>query len=250
LNHLHVHLADQLMPYMIDRLIATKMEGMQPHVAMPLGALCDDKLACQLVSAEPLIHIIDSSGNVSTPEPFLMSLGKRWRVGNVARKLIGRAGWDSVLSSGTADEKGRRLEMLLCFMLGQVSDFEISEHRLNTATEELDIAVTVRANTGRCWTLAGSPFLLVEAKNWHTKSVGQSEVSAFGFKAQHKRGYVQIGLMVGTSGFSEEARAQTLRTSAEKLTIALIGPDEMSAWIESPNGDDALEKIIRTAMLY
>jgi hypothetical protein len=249
-EHLHVHLADTLMPYMIDRLNATRDQGMRPHIAMPLQALCDDAIACGLVFAEPTIHIVNASGGLDRPEPLLVALGRRWRVGPQARKVIGRAGWKLVCSSGTSEEKGERLETLVCFLLGHISDFEVSEHRLNTATEELDVVVTIRANTGRCWTVNGSPFVLVEAKNWHTRSVGQADVSAFGFKIEHKRGTVRIGLMVGKLGFSPEARAQTLRTSLEPLTIALLGPEELEHWIDAEDGDSALEDIVRRAMLY
>jgi hypothetical protein len=55
--------------------------------------------------------------------------------------------------------------------------------------------------------------------------------------------------MVGASGFTKDAREQTLRTSGEDLTIALLGPEEMKTWIDALDGDEALEKIIREAML-
>jgi hypothetical protein len=249
-DHLHVHLADELMPYMIDRLEAARAEGLRPHLVLPLQALCDDDLACQLVRIEPCVHIIDRLDKISDPEPVLIALGRRWRVGSEARKSIGRAAWDLVVSAGTNQEKGERLEALLCFLLGQVTDFEVSEHSLNTATEEIDVVVTIRANSGRCWVSDGSPFVLVEAKNWHTQTVGQREVSAFGFKISHKRGTVRIGLMVGTKGFSPEAKEQTLRTSKENLTIALLGPEEMAKWIDADDGDSVLEDIVRRAMLY
>ena len=250
IDHLHVHLADQLMPYMVDRLRAARGEGLRPHLALPLQSLCDDGLACQLVEVEPRVHVIETLDKVGEPEPLLVALARRWRVGAEARKFIGDAAWRLVLSTGSNQEKGERLEGLLCFLLGQVADFEVSEHRLNTATEELDVVVTIRANSGRCWVSDGSPFILVEAKNWHTQSVGQSEVSAFGFKISYKRGTVRIGLMVGTKGFSPEAKEQTLRTSKENLTIALLGPDEMKRWIDADDGDSALEDIVRRAMLY
>jgi hypothetical protein len=248
-DHLHVHLADKFMPYMIERLKATSACGMKPHIAMPLQALFDEELILQLVTIEPMIHIIDAVDRVSVPEPLLVSLGKRWRVSSGARTAIGNAAWGLVGSVGTAKEKGDRLESLLCFLLGQIADFEVSEHKMRTETEEIDVVVTLRANSGRCWTHLGAPFVLVEAKNWHSGRVGQGEVSEFGFKAQHKRRTVRLGLMVGASGFTKDAREQTLRTSGEDLTIALLGPEEMKTWIDALDGDEALEKIIREAML-
>jgi hypothetical protein len=249
-DHLHVHLADELMPYMIDRLEATRAAGLRPHLALPLQSLCDDVLARQLVKIEPRVHVIDRLSKIADPEPLLVALGRRWRVDSEARKSIGLAAWDLVVSAGTNQEKGERLEALLCFLLGQVTDFDLSEHSLDTATEEIDIVVTIRANSGRCWVSDGSPFILVEAKNWHTQTVGQAEVSTFGFKISHKRGTVRIGLMVGATGFSPEAKDQTLRTSKENLTIALLGPEEMAKWIEADDGDSGLEDIVRRAMLY
>ncbi len=249
-DHLHVHLADELMPYMVDRIHATRAEGLIPHVAMPLAALLDDELALQLVKAEPRVHVMARTDKVAAPEPLLVALGRRWRLSRDARTAVARVGWELVQASGTNVEKGERLEALLCFLLGQVSDFEVSEHSLNTATEEIDVVVTVRANSGRCWVVDGAPFVLVEAKNWHTQSVGQPQVSEFGFKISHKRGTCRLGIIVAARGFSPEAEQQTLRTSTELLTIALFGPDQMQDWIEAEDGDKALEDLVRRAMLY
>lgn len=88
--------------------------------------------------------MIETLDKVGEPEPLLVALARRWRVGAEARKFIGDAAWRLVLSTGSNQEKGERLEGLLCFLLGQVADFEVSEHRLNTATEELDVVVTIR----------------------------------------------------------------------------------------------------------
>lgn len=249
-EHLHVHLADELMPYMVERLHATSADGSIPHLALPLEALFDGELALRLVEAEPRVHVIERTDKVADPEPLLIALGRRWRLSPLARTEVASKGWDLVQASGTAHEKGQRLEALLCFLLGQVADFEVSEHSLDTATEELDVVVTIRANSGRCWVADGSPFIVVEAKNWHTESVGQTDVSSFAFKISHKRNTVRIGLMVGTSGFSPQAKEQTLRTSTENLTIALLGPGEMTGWIEADDGDKVLEDLIRRAMLY
>ena len=249
-EHLHVHLASGLMPYMLDRLATAYAHSSKVHIALPLPSLYDEALLRRLAPMEPEIHLVKGPDSVGSPESLLEILGQRLRVGSDTRTDIARSGFALAQADGTAHEKGKRLESLLCFLFGQVSDFEVSDVRLDTATEELDLVITVRANSGRCWVLAGAPFVLVEAKNWHTSTVGQFEVSGFAFKAEHKRGTVRLGIMVGMRGFSPEAKDQTLRTSAEKLTVALFGPQELEQWIDAESSDDVLENLIRKAMLY
>ncbi len=100
-----------------------------------------------------------------------------------------------------------------------------------------------------CWVIPGAPFILVEAKNWHSEAVGQVEASAFMFKATHKRDTCRIGVMVGTHGFTSDAKQQALRAIADKFTLALLGPAEMEAWINAGDGDAEFERLIRRAML-
>ena len=248
---LHIHLSAQLMPYALKRLRLARASGYEPHLAVPVAALYDEALMLELVGIEPLIHVIIDSDTVLGPLPLLRVLGQRVTVSPAVRTAIGLIGWDLVIGPGTKTEKGRRLEGLLCFLFGQVRDLEVSEVNLLTETEELDIVITVRSTRGeRCWEIAGSPFLIVEAKNWHTQSVGQAEVSAFVAKITLKGGTVRLGIMVSSvQGFSNEARMQTLRMSATDVTIALLHGGDMKSWIESDDGDAVLESLIRREML-
>lgn len=248
-RHLHVHLASELRTHSLDRLRACHDEGFGVDIAMPIKQLYDEDQVERLIPLEPRVHLLRNPEDVDPPEPLLCALGKRVRVSADARTRMARLGWELAQGDGTTAEKGARLEALLCFLFGQVADFEVSETRLNTATEEIDLVITVRATTGRCWVLPGAPFILVEAKNWHSSTVGQTDISSFMYKATHKRNTTRLGVVVGTLGFSSEARNQTLRSSGEDFTAALIGPDELDRWIHAEDGDDELETLVRRAML-
>lgn len=244
---MHVHLAKRLRPYVIERMKAAREMGLRVHIAMPLDALYDEKLLTQLADLNVSIHLVEGK-RVQKPDLLLSCINGRIQVTSETRRTLGIAGWELCLRATTAAEKGASLEALLAFLLGQIADFSVVERNLRTETEELDIVVAQRATTGRCWAVIGTPFILVEAKNWSNK-VGQAEVSTLITKMRGKRGTVRISLLVARNGFSEDAMKQELRFASDDKTIVLIGPDEISEWIAASDGDEALESVVRRAML-
>src|SRR5262245_51589553 len=57
---LHVHLADSLRSYLLQRMTAAAEQGVDVHVATPLAALYDEELLRELVQLDVQLHLIDS----------------------------------------------------------------------------------------------------------------------------------------------------------------------------------------------
>jgi hypothetical protein len=56
-------------------------------------------------------------------------------------------------------------------------------------------------------------------------------------------------LLVATSGFSSDAREEELKEAKGTLCVAMLGPDELLAWIESTDPDEFLDRHVGKAML-
>ena len=164
------------------------------------------------------------------------------------RQRIGKLALQLSRKDDTNNERGRRFESLLVFLLGQIADFEVVERNWHTETEELDAVIQQRSVGGRVWAIHGAPLILLEAKNWKYK-VTQKELSTFWAKMKGKRGTVRLGFMVGASGFTSDARDQELRYSLDELTVVLVDPDQLEEWVAAQDVDAFLERIVRRAML-
>ena len=246
---LHVHLAERLRPYMVDRMRAAFEAGCEVHIALPLATLYDEQVLVDLVRLDPQVHLIASDGAVASAVSLLTALaGRRIQVTTGARKSLAATGFELCALPGTNHQRGRRYEALITFLLSQTEDFDVVEHNLRTDTEELDAVVQQRATHGRAWATLGAPFILVEAKNW-AAAVPQKEVSVFRVKMEGRRGGVRIGIMFGANGFTSDALDHELRFASDELTIVFIGPEELRAWAEADEPDDYLERLVRRAIL-
>jgi hypothetical protein len=247
---LHVHLAERLRPYVIDRMVAAHQAGHEIHLALPLSKLYDEDLLSSTHALDPQIHVIeDDSLDVSAPDALLTVLcDRRVRVTPQARSLLGAKAVELSSADISAQLRGRRYEAAIAFLLSQVSDFDVVERNLRTDTEELDAVVQQRATHGRVWSGLGAPLILVEAKNWKAP-VPQKEASAFRVKLEGRRGVVRLGLMFGAQGFTSDALDQELRFASDDLTIAFVRPEELDEWVAANDGDEFLETLVRRAML-
>jgi len=245
---LHVHLADRLRPHVVERMRAASGRGYRIHLALDLSALYDEDLLREISTLDPIIHVV-GNGPEKQQASLLATLADQGiRVTDATRVELARVGWQSCQSTGTSNEKGHRLEALVAFLLSQIEDFRVVERNLRTETEELDVVVQQgRTEGGRCWML-GVPFILVESKNWASK-VTQKELSTFRVKMQGKRGTVRLGLLFAANGHTGDAYDQELRFASDDLTISLIGPDEITAWVEALDDDEFLDSLIRRSML-
>ncbi len=227
---------------------AASGRGYRIHLALDLSALYDEDLLREISTLDPIIHVV-GNGPEKQQASLLATLADQGiRVTDATRVELARVGWQSCQSTGTSNEKGHRLEALVAFLLSQIEDFRVVERNLRTETEELDVVVQQgRTEGGRCWML-GVPFILVESKNWASK-VTQKELSTFRVKMQGKRGTVRLGLLFAANGHTGDAYDQELRFASDDLTISLIGPDEITAWVEALDDDEFLDSLIRRSML-
>lgn len=248
---LHVHLAQRLRPYVIERMTGALRAGVEVHLALPLRSLYDEDLLRSVHDLDPQVHIIDETTREATAAAPLLTVlcDRRVKVTADVRSTLGAKALESSRINGSAQIRGRRYEAAIAFLLSQVSDFDVVERNLRTDTEELDIVVQQRATQGRVWSGLGAPLMLVEAKNWKVP-VTQKEASAFRVKLEGRRGVVRLGLMFGASGFTSDALDQELRFASDVLTIVFIRPDELEDWIVAADGgDEFLETLVRRAML-
>jgi hypothetical protein len=248
---LHVHLADSLRPYAIDRLKAARDCGYEVNIALPRARLFDPRMVLDLAPLEPILHTFDLETpiHLAGPQALLVSTAmNQIQLPTPFRQQVGREAIRLAELPATAHLKGQRLENLVCFLMSQVRDLSVVEHDLRTATEELDVVVQNRALSGRSWMLPGSPLILVECKNWST-SVSQKEVSAFMLKAMGKRGTVRLGLMVGWNGYTSDAELQEIRFASGEITIALLTAAHIAEWVETRDPDEYLDTAVRRAML-
>ena len=245
---LHIHVADRLRPYVVDRMRAALDAGRSVHVALPLAALFDEVTLQALSEVDASVYVLREGGPSLTSEHLLAALADEGvAVTTETRRLLARAAW-SRRREGNTYQRGRRFEAFLAFLLAQISDFRVRERNLRGATDELDIVVQIDRITTRCWYESGVPFILVEAKNW-VDPVDQKEVSAFMTKIGTKRGRAKIGVMIGAGGFTSSAELQELKHATQDIVVVFVGPVEIEAWIEDDDPDEYFEERVRSAML-
>ena len=96
---LHVHLADRLRSYVVDRMRAARSSGMSVHLATPLSALYDEQLLAGLADLDVQVHVIRRGGEVGAPisllaclsdESILVTPEARIRLATSAWRLRGR----------------------------------------------------------------------------------------------------------------------------------------------------------------
>jgi Holliday junction resolvase-like predicted endonuclease len=245
---LHIHLSSVLPGYIARRLRAAKQAGFTIDVALPLDSLYDAETLELLVDLDSHVYIYDLPDTVSPRRHCLATLADQdIPVEPAVRTTLARRCL-SLISEGTSQEKGKRLEALLAFLLGQTADFRVIERNYRTATQEIDIVVQIVHYSHRCWVTPGVPFVLVEAKN-RQDTAGYPEVSLLIRKVQTKRGRSRIGMLFSLGGITGDAKDEELRISEGDLCIVMFDRSELELWIDAPNADDHLEEHVRRAML-
>ncbi|MET8306050.1 hypothetical protein [Micromonospora sp. NPDC005173] len=244
---MYVHLAAEMRPYLLRRLRAAKSDGWKVHVAVDFLALSDTNTVLALGELDAYVHLIKGNAVQAGGHVLTVLSDESVPVEQSVRSALAKATW-GLRDDGTKQEKGRRLEALLAFLLGQVDDFIVKEKNFRGDTDEIDIILQLSKVSARCWYNSSAPFILVESKNW-VDPVPQKEISAFIFKLQTKRGRSKIGLFFSKGGYTSDAEQQELKLAATDLVVVLIGPDEIVEWISHEDPDDYLESKVRHSML-
>lgn len=242
----HLHFADELRSYVVERIRAAHAAGLIVHVVLPLAALYDTEVLDVLAESDAMVHRVDV--DLEKAEHHLDAISKaRVPLGLDSRKRIALATWHR-MRDGSYSVKGKRFERFLAFLFDQTVGLEVVERNYRGDTDEIDLVVQIVRYTGGCWFQEGVPFILVEAKN-RAESTGQHMVSNLIRRLQTKRGTSRIGILFTTSKFTQDAAMEVVKIAEGTLTVALVTPEEIGQWIEAADPSGYLERLLRHAML-
>lgn len=247
---LYVYLQDELPRFVSDRLRLAASRDLGITIALPIASLFRPDVIALLVDLDAEVLITDDyvEARRLVPRAVLIALAEvEVPISPETRRAICLAVW-SRIEAGTSQEKGRRLEALLAFLFSQVRDLKVIERNYRTETEEIDLVLQVDNFSSRVWQRPGVPFILVEAKNRADKA-SQQVMSVLLTKLQTKRGTSRIAFLVSLAGFTEDAKLQELRFSTQDICVVMIGREELFSLIEADDLDDALEALVRRALL-
>lgn len=247
---LYVYLQDELPRFVSDRLRLAASQNLGITVALPIASLFKPDVIALLVDLDAEVLVTDDyvEARRLDPRAVLIALAEvEVPIPPETRKAICRSVW-SRIEAGTSQEKGRRLEALLAFVFSQVRDLKVIERNYRTETEEIDLVLQVDNFSPRVWQRPGVPFILVEAKNRADKA-SQQVMSVLLTKLQTKRGTSRIAFLVSLAGFTEDAKLQELRFSTQDICVVMIGREELFSLIEADDLDEALEALVRRALL-
>jgi hypothetical protein len=150
---------------------------------------------------------------------------------------------DDLSVSKSNFEKGKRLEELMDLIFSSVQGLEVTEKRVLTGDEEIDLLI--KNNVQRTfWTGLISPLIFVECKNW-TASVGAKEIRDFEGKLINHSNLVKVGVFVAFNGFTSEAINALKRTARSNHHIVLLDGKDIAELITTQiKTIDWLEKLI------
>jgi hypothetical protein len=243
---LHVHVAASMPRYVKTRLVAAA-DTQRVYIAVTMEALYDEEVLRILCDTDAYVILYDSE-STGKPAYYLAALADRGiPVSPELRRELARNCWQK-RAEGSNFEKGRLFEGLLAFLLSSIRGFRISSRNFNGVSDEIDIVVRVDAFTENCWSESGVPFVIVEAKNWKV-TVGSPVVTLLLRKLETRRGRARIGLLFATSSFSDEARSEELKEAKGNLCVVMVGPTEISQWIEAEDPTAYLDNCVERAML-
>jgi hypothetical protein len=242
----HLHFADELRSYVVERIRATHAAGLIVHIVLPLAALYDADVLEVLAESDAMVHIVDV--DLERAEHHLDAISKaRVPLGPESRKSVALTTWRR-MREGSSSVKGKRFERFLAFLLDQTLGLEVVERNYRGDTDEIDLVVQVVRYTGSCWFQEGVPFILVEAKN-RAEATAQHMVSNLIRRLQTKHGTSRIGILFTTSKFTQDAVMEVVKIAEGTLTVVLVTPDEIGRWIEAADPSAYLEGLVRHAML-
>ena len=243
---LYVHVSASMPRYIARRLRWAAIDY-RIYIALSIEALYDEGILRILSDANADVIVVGEDSELK-PAYYLAALADNSIPisPDLRRELASRC-W-AQRREGTSFQKGRNFEGLLAFLLSQVTGFRIFGRNFNGATDEIDIIVRVDAFSNACWSQSGVPFVIVEAKNWK-QTVGSPVVTLLIRKLETRRRRARIGLLFATSGFSPEAADEELKEAKSDLCVAMLGPNEIEAWIAKDDISAYLDDYIARAML-
>jgi hypothetical protein len=208
----------------------------------------DSEVLDLLGATDAYVYVINDDGEPTPRRHYLAALADLGvAVEPKTRRRLAKAAWDRI-KDGTENQRGRRLEALLAFLLAQVTDFRIFERNFRTDTGEIDVVLQIDNFSTRCWSEPGVPFVYAESKNT-ADPAGSPIVAIFIRRLQTSRQRVRLGLLFSVGGFTSDAEREELRLSEGPLCIAFFDADAIGAMIDSQDLDSMLDAHIGKAML-
>jgi len=247
---LHITLSGSLAKYARRRLLQARAQGFRIRVALTTESLFSEEIILTLAEVDADVYVIDDRVRKwQTKSRHVMAAlaDLQIPVTILARKQVGTVAWGNI-SSGTKQERGRRLEAFLAFLLSQVSDLRVVERNYRNASQEIDLVLQVDSLSNRVWQKSGTPLLLVEAKNTAARAT-QQMVSVLIQKLQTKRTSTRIGFLVSPNGFTADAKLEELRSSRSEVCVVMIDGGDVLALIGAEDLDECLEGLVRHALL-
>lgn len=242
----HLHFADEMRSYVVERIRAAQEVGLIVHVVLPLASLYDAEVLDVLAESDAMVHIVDVDPEKAEHHLDAIS-NAHVPLAPESRKRVASATWKR-MREGSNSVKGKRFERFLAFLLAQTLGLEVVERNYRGDTDEIDLVVQIVRYTGGCWFQEGVPFILVEAKN-RSEATSQHMVSNLIRRLQTKRSTARIGILFTTSKFTQDAIMEVVKIAEGTLTVALVKPEEITEWIEAAEPSKYLESLVRRAML-
>lgn len=134
----------------------------------------------------------------------------------------------------TSSEKGKALEDLMDAMFGSEVGLAVSDRRVSTCDEEIDLVLMNNVNRP-FWLALNSPLLFVECKNW-TRHIGTKDVRDFEVKLQNHTFLVKVGVFVSINGFSSEVASELKRMSRSNYHVVMIERADIVAYLDASEG--------------
>lgn len=242
----HLHFADELRSYVVNRIRAAHAAGLVVHIVLPLAALYDSEVLDVLAETDAMVHIVDV--DLEKADHHLDAISKAHvPLGPESRKRVALSTWHR-MREGSNSDKGKRFERFLAFLLDQTPGLKVVERNYRGDTDEIDLVVQIVRYTGSCWFQEGVPFILVEAKN-RAEPTAQHMVSNLIRRLQTKRGTARIGILFTTSKFTQDAIIEVVKIAEGTLTVVLVTPEQIVEWIEAADPSAYFEGLVRGAML-
>jgi hypothetical protein len=124
----------------------------------------------------------------------------------------------------SADEKGRVLEQLIAALFQTVPGLSLSDSRVRTETEEIDLVLENHCEDPRL--KREGAIILVECKNWSSKC-GKNEFVLFKEKIRNRKGRCTIGFLFSWNGFAGTITKEMLRESQGDPLIVPIESEQI-----------------------
>ena len=142
-----------------------------------------------------------------------------------------------VETSTNSYEKGRILEELIYRLFNTHPGFSVTDRRVQTETEEIDLLLLNSSTDPRF--SRESAILLVECKNWSGKC-GKNEFVIFKEKVENRSSRCSLGFLISWNGFAETVTKEMLRGSREQTLVIPIEGDTIKKAINQGNFEKML----------